>query len=61
MQHVQSEQEELFIGHIQSSKSLSSEWTVNLFINNAQIDCIIDTGSDVNIMSSSIVINVTFT
>lgn len=53
-QQVQSEQDELFIGHIQSSKSLSSEWTINLYINNSQINCIIDTGSDVNIMSKSV-------
>lgn len=52
MQQVQSEQDELFIGHIQSSKS--SEWTINLYINNSQINCIIDTGSDVNIMSKSV-------
>ena len=43
----------MFKGHIQSSKS-SSEWTINLYINNSQINCIIDTGSDVNIMSKSV-------
>lgn len=51
MQQVQTEQDDLFVGHIQSSKS--SEWTINLYINNSQVNCIIDTGSDVNIMSKN--------
>ncbi|XP_028165312.1 uncharacterized protein K02A2.6-like [Ostrinia furnacalis] len=44
----------MFIGHIQSSKSSSSEWSINLTINNSHINCIIDTGSDVNIMSKDV-------
>lgn len=54
IQQVQPEQDELFIGHIRLSKTLSSEWTIDLSINNTQINCIIDTGSDVNIMSKSV-------
>ncbi|XP_049871001.1 uncharacterized protein LOC126380308 isoform X1 [Pectinophora gossypiella] len=49
---VQSEKQDLFIGHIQSSSS--SEWTINININKSQVNCIIDTGSDVNIMSKNV-------
>lgn len=40
-----------FIGHLQSSYNISTDWKINFQINNYNIVCILDTGSDANVMS----------